>query len=327
MWAAAVASLCCRAKIAVPVMIAVASVFTLYVLNWMAEFQPTISDTLTFTNHHATVLYAIIVPPGNAYDFEAQMEPLDVVLDTVYSSIHGVPLSRRSNTNNNNNMPEDQEDDSEIPMPPSSVLLSDTGDTTLTEAPEVYRRFYDMTLAAAETFAMNASDTTTTIASPIQCSFQLYHLLYDSEGQPLPPEEHDMWTARGVLVHAPEFADVQHVVQEMNNMGDQHTTAFPPLQAINFGPGPFAHGSHPIVSDSIVVSVLETYWVETLISVHWDTFGEQDKFVVLRLEVVTESTMSDPTAEGPDIVAMYQHIIMKSDSLDTYELIYPNNNK
>ena len=324
MWAAAVASLCCRAKIAVPVMIAVASVFTLHVLNWMAEFQPTISDTLPFTNHHATALYAIIVPPGNAYDFEGQMEPLDVVLDTVYSSIHGVPLSRRSN-NNNNNMPEDSEDDSEIPMPPSSVLLSDTGDTT-TEAPEVYRRFYDMTVDAAETFAMNASDTTTAIASPIQCSFQLYHLLYDDEnGQPLPPDENDMWTARGVLVHAADFAQVQQIVQELNNNDEQHTTtAFPPLQAINFGPGPFAHGSHPIVSDSIVVSLLEAYWVEMLIGMHWDTFGEQDKFVVLRVEVVTESTLTDPTAEGPEVVGMHQHIIMKSDSLDTYEVIYPN---
>ena len=181
-------------------------------------------------------------------------------------------------------------------------------------------------LQAGELFVSNSTSTTTTITTnnkrkkatthfisvawPIECSFQLYKV-------DVAPEPDDMWTARGILVQTNTFAETKQLVADLQQLPSLRHV---PLQAIRFGPGPFVHGNHPVTTtaaDSWIFGFLMTYWVESLISMHWETFDYQDKFVVMRLEVMALNVKEQ--------TVFREYIIMKPDSLDVYELIYPNN--
>jgi len=306
----------------VPLLIFLVSMATLYGIEWISEFQPAITDLLP---NNQTTLYAIIVPAGLSWDPEEQMRPLAYVLDTIYYG-HAVSML---NNNNNEYFPAADgaaaaattaggvlegdfglEGDSRSYQPPSG---SDDDDTP---TPEAFQRFQDAALAAAESFQVNHTEVS--VASPVLCSFQLYHVHQDGT----PPDENDMWTARGVLVQAENHKEAQQLTKDLIEAHEsslatsgKDANPFPPLRAISFGPGPFAHGNHPL-GDSLVMRIMEAYWVDSLIGLHWGNFGEQEKFVVMRIELMTTRGDNAP-------IQMRQHVVMKPDSLDIYEVIYP----
>jgi len=164
--------------------------------------------------------------------------------------------------------------------------------------------FYEATKAAADSFVNNVS--TTSVSFPIECSFQLYKV--DE-----PPDPNDMWTARGILIHAENYAQAKELTDEFQ------ANLEVPIQVIRFGPGAYVHGNHPLVPagflDLFIFGFFEAYWVESLITLHWETFDYQDKFVVMRIELVSQNAKED--------ILERQHVVMKADSLDVYEKIYP----
>lgn len=236
----------CQAKFALPALIALAAIFVYYALNLFQEFEPIVSDTLP---NQETELYFIMVPPAYSGDLEAQLEPLDRLMEYYENS----------------------------------------------------KTFQEATLAAAETFVTNE---TISVASPIECSIQLYKV-------DTPPDPEDMWTARGVLVQMANFSETQRLAMELQSGGLDV-----PIQAVRFGPGPFVIGNHSIVEESYIFGLFTVYWVESLIDLHWEYFGDQAKYVVLRLIVMAQNYRGEITQR--------EHVIMKSDSLDTYEATHPN---
>eukprot|EP00797_Seminavis_robusta_P029692 Sro601_g173520.1 n/a (265) ;mRNA; r:26523-27317 len=249
-----------QAKYFLPCLVALSGIGIYYALGIFREFQPIISDTLAATQQEC--FFIIATPPAYTGDFEAQMAPMD-------------------------------------------LLLQRNMDTS--------RPLQNAALAAAEMFVDEDMDGNgaVSVASPVECSLQLYHIEEE------PPRPDDMWTARGVLVKTSSFQETQQLTQELQTTLPHNLT----LQAINFGPGPFVAANHSIVEGqaSFFLSFLVTEWVEALIAMHQQVFDFQDKFVVLRVMVMSKNAQ--------DHVTLKEHVIMKPDSLDVYEQIHPGDHK